>query len=287
MTDQGISVVIPTYEALDITEKTLLAVAADLAALPVPSELVVVDNESCPLTATRLKALCLSASGTFLRRAGLAGRHFQPGAARNVGIDLAKHDCIVLLDADCIPGSRLIAAYWQAMQTSSMAVYLGRREFIDSTGVSAQRVSVERSALDALPRVPSASNYFLPEDRRLAELRHISGHPRPYDLMHTCNMAVRRSHLRGERFNPVFDGHWGYEDIELGHRLFQAGLQFCYIPAAVAYHQEGEALDSRPRAGGRLRNFALAEGLIPGFSEYRIQSARAGAHPDKANFGES
>jgi hypothetical protein len=127
--------------------------------------------------------------------------------------------------------------------------------------------------------VASASNYGERVDRRMPELVTLAAHPHPYDLMYACNFALHRTCLGDLRFDATFDGYWGYEDIELGYRLARAGRRFRYAPEAYVFHQEHVG-DTTARAAGRLRNFALADRLIPGFAEYRRCSARAGAFPD-------
>jgi GT2 family glycosyltransferase len=111
-------------------------------------------------------------------------------------------------------------------------------------------------------------------------LRTLASHPRPYDCLFGCNFAMHRACLGELRFDAAYDGHWGYEDIDLGHRLHGAGRRFHYVPEAFVYHQEGESLDEGERFAGRHRNLALLERRAPGFLAYRARSARAGALPD-------
>lgn len=160
-------------------------------------------------------------------------------------------------------------------------VFLGHRVFIDACGLLPAGLAADRGLLDLLPAVASTSNYGHSTDRRLPELCALSEHPRPYDCLFACNFALHRNCLGDHRFNPVFDGHWGYEDIELGHRLFRAGRRFRYVPEAFVYHQEGGTLSAREQATGRQRNFLIAARLIPGFLAYRTASQRLGAVPGR------
>jgi hypothetical protein len=100
--------------------------------------------------------------------------------------------------------------------------------------------------------VASVSNYGLAVDRRMEELLSLDSHPLPWDCMYVCNMAVHRDCLGDHRFNRVFDGYWGYEDIELGYRLHRAGLSFSYVPEAFAYHQENFSLSPKDRLEGQI-----------------------------------
>lgn len=70
-------------------------------------------------------------------------------------------------------------------------------------------------------------------------------------------------------FDIEFDGCWGYEDIELGYRLFLSGVEFVYLEGAFVYHQEGDGLNLEERLMGRKRNFRLACNKISNFACFR------------------
>ena len=151
---------------------------------------------------------------------------------------------------------------------------LGHREFVDASPFGAEELAGDRRALEGADRVPSESNYGLVEDRRLPELRDLASHPRPYDCLFGCNFAIRRETLGELRFRDAYDGHWGYEDIDLGYRLHRRGAPFRYVPEAFVYHQEGGELTENDRQAGRSRNFPILAATVPGFADYRAQASR-------------
>ena len=123
--------------------------------------------------------------------------------------------------------------------------------------------------------VKSESNYLKKEDRRLPELLELEYHPAPYNCFHGCNIALKRQHfLEVGMFDPIFDGFWGYEDIDLGHRLFKHGIKIVYLPDAFVYHQEGEGLNLNDRLIGRNRNFVIACNRIANFGCFRKELGR-------------
>jgi glycosyltransferase involved in cell wall biosynthesis len=270
----GVSIIIPAYEAWPLLRRTLSSVIHDVRTLGVPCEVVVVDNESDPSLVLRIRRLFGPHEVRIHRRTGLDGSHFRPGSARNIGIDMARYDCLVFLDSDCVPSRDLFAHYWTRLQTEPDCVLLGHRVFIDATRLHSLGVALDRQLLDTAPHVPSASNYGLTQDRRMPDLLRLEAHPRPYDCLFACNFAVHRRSLGELRFDPVYDGHWGYEDIHLGFRLHQAGRRFRYLGDAFVYHQEGGPLSVLQRAHGRERNFPIAAAGIPGFASYRASSSR-------------
>lgn len=278
----GTSVVIPSYKMWPLLKLTLLAVLHDCAALGEAWEVLVIDNDSGQDTTARLLALARSDKNLrVILRKGLRGRNFQPGAARNLGIEAARYDTLVFLDADCVPAAGTLRAYREAARHDLRTVFLGHRVFIEASGVDAALVARCRDVLERAPRVPSASNYGTVVDRRMPELLALSSADMPFDCLFGCNFALHRRCLADERFAKSFDGHWGYEDIELGHRLHLAGRRFRYLPDAYVYHQE-HAFDEFARAAGRRRNFAIAAALIPGFEDHRKGKPRVCGLPISA-----
>lgn len=280
MTGIGLSVIVPTHESWPMTHRTLAAITHDARANLPRWELLVVDNGSGPDFRAALAEFAGAAPEVRVaHRDGLAGRPFQPGAARNLGIELARHEGLVFLDADCVPSPGLLPAYQRALAAEPGTVFVGHRVFVAADELAPEAVAADRALLDRLPPARSAANYGEPLDRRLPELRALATHPAPFDCMYSCDMAMHRDCLAGHRFDPVFDGYWGYEDIELGYRLHRAGRAFRYLPEAFVYHQEGTTLSTVDKEAGRWRNFEIAARLIPGFAEHRRASRRAGALP--------
>ena len=287
----GLSIVIPFHQAYSLLERTLLAVIHDCRRqLDMPWEVILVGNESPPSVVAKLWALCAALRAheavRIVNRRGLLAGPFQPGAARNAGIAQAGFTRLVFLDSDCIPSSSLVHSFAENAGRDPGAVLLGHRVFVDASRLRAACVARDRSLLDTLPVVPSTSNYGQVADRRLPELRSIETHPCPYNCLFGSNFGVHVDCLGDERFDPAFDGHWGYEDIELGFRLYRAGGRFRYLPDAFVYHQEGPQIDQLAREQGRRRNFRLAAQRIPGFLAMRMRSTRAGAVPDDVRANE-
>lgn len=201
---------------------------------------------------------------------------FQPGAGRNLGLTHASGTSVLFLDGDCIPGSLCLESHLQFLNSADQPVItLGHRIFVDGFSITPETLYAGSDPA-VIPMVESASNYSLSFDRRLPELKSLETHSMPCNTCHGCNMGVTPlSLVRALGFAPAFDGYWGYEDVELGYRLVQAGARIHYLPDAFVYHLEGGGLPETKRREDRKRNFRLACELIPGFAEFR---ARCGAN---------
>ncbi len=75
-----------------------------------------------------------------------------------------------------------------------------------------------------------------------------------YNFFYTSNISLKRSLLDKYPFDPSFSGY-GWEDIELGYRLYlREGLKLYYNPDAVGYHDHvmtEASLEDRMRNIGR------------------------------------
>ena len=62
------------------------------------------------------------------------------------------------------------------------------------------------------------------------------GKAEPYKFFYTSNISLKRSFFKKERFNENFNCY-GWEDIELGYRLWKKyDMRIYYEPTAIAYH---------------------------------------------------
>jgi hypothetical protein len=62
------------------------------------------------------------------------------------------------------------------------------------------------------------------------------GKAEPFKFFYTSNISLKKSFFEKERFNEDFK-HYGWEDIELGYRLWKNhDMQIYYEPNAIAYH---------------------------------------------------
>lgn len=65
--------------------------------------------------------------------------------------------------------------------------------------------------------------------------RKIRLHGAKWNHFYTSNVSLKREFLADERFFVGFTG-WGFEDSELGYRLYKKGMNLVYNPKVVVYH---------------------------------------------------
>jgi len=133
---------------------------------------------------------------------------------RNGGAALATTDYLIFLDDDVMPHPLLFQAHWLALNLYDVSLGL---------------LTVENMQPYTDPR----SKFYVDMERR------------PWRLCLTGNLGITRLAFETVGgFDPQYDGGHGWEDLDLGMRLFRAKMRFVLNPLAIAWHP-GEHLAAR------------------------------------------
>ena len=139
-----------------------------------------------------------------------------PAAARNRGVQEARHELIVFLDDDVVPDDDLLAAHREAHAADQEIVTIGPL---------------------LPPQDAPLAVWAAWEERTLCRQYAAMGEGRwepSYRQFYTGNAAVRRRHiLAAGGFNARFRRA---EDVELALRLHEGGRTFRFLPQARAHH---------------------------------------------------
>ena len=217
------SVIVPTRNRPELVVDTVRSILAGNA---VPAELVVVDQSS------EANPALVELSGE--RWPGLRYIHSRTvgvSAARNVGVESARHDILVLTDDDV-----LVAPGWLERLVSAL--------------VAAPPRSVVTGKI--LAGQSEAGGSVVPTERLTETAWVLQGRPGRDGLL-VISAALYRSAFKdvgmfderigaGTRFG-------GGEDSDLGFRLLEAGYRIVYVPEAELVHRAWRS----PGSSRRLR----------------------------------
>ncbi|NJO40567.1 MAG: glycosyltransferase [Cyanobacteria bacterium RU_5_0] len=203
------SVVIPTYNRRPILEKCLRAL--ELQQLAEKSqiqgyEVVVVDDGSTDDTVDWIKMYNAELSHVQL----FQQEHQGAAAARNLGVEQAKGDTIVFIDSDLVVTDVFL-------QSHADALTQGQQQF-------------GSDRLFTYGRVINTCNF----DNPTSEPFKVTDFSAAYFA--TGNVAIARHWLQQAGLFDTQFQLYGWEDLELGVRLRQLGLQLIKCPEAVGYH---------------------------------------------------
>jgi succinoglycan biosynthesis protein ExoA len=215
-----VSVVVPIRNEARFIEHTLdQLVTQDYA--PDRFEILVIDGESTdgtqPLVARYVQTHC------NVRL--LANPRRWSSAARNIGVQNARGDVIVIVDGHCeLEDNRYLSKLVDAFERSD-ADCLGRPQPLDVTGASTLQQAIAAARSSRLGHHPDSYVYSSSEGFVPAK---------------SVAVAYRRSVFDAVGlFDETFDA---CEDVEFNHRIDQAGLRCFFTPQATVRYTPRNSL---------------------------------------------
>lgn len=193
------SVVTPTYNRRDILARCLRSLL-DQTAEPSSYEVVVVDDGSTDDTPDLVAQLAATTpvAVVYVRQAN-SGR----ARARNAGVRAAHGELIIFLDSDMVVTREFVAAHIKAHDRPNLVV--------------------NGPVINTANHADPTSEPFKITDMSRA-------------FFATGNVSIERAKLlQAGLFDEDFV-EYGWEDLELGHRLRDLGLTAVRVPDARSYH---------------------------------------------------
>jgi len=188
-------------------------------------QIVVVDDGSPPESATAIRSI-IDASTLPIELVTRARDTYCPAAARNEAVRHAQHDYLLFYDCDILAFPDAIEKHLAAAAVGTFMIgncgYLPAepsQRFFDSTAWDASTLIHAWSQADLRLLHRAARSY-----RRNALLRRIGCARRHKPRLKGCQFSLyREDFLRVNGFDEAFT-EWGYEDDDLGMRLYMSGL---------------------------------------------------------------
>jgi glycosyltransferase involved in cell wall biosynthesis len=237
-----LSIVIPCFLENEKLANTLASIEVALRQVPtnLKVEVILIDNNSpiSELLVQLVQSYQDRLDIVFVMQPKLQ-HSFSLASARNRGVLGARGKWILFTDADCMIDGNFFAVLTPALQGAETKIYTGERVFVQIPETITAN-DLYGDFFDRLDRVPSASNYGLIKDRRFPWLEQLPNQEHPWNFVHGCFfLCSARSYLKVGGSDTAYDGHWGYEDIDLAYRLCRdLEAEIHYLKDAKVYHQE-------------------------------------------------
>jgi glycosyltransferase involved in cell wall biosynthesis len=208
-----VSVVIPTFERMDVLPEVLAALEVQRGAPEF--EVVVVDDGSSGATGDFLRGYPGSLALTVLSQ-GNRG----PASARNHGVRAAQGELVAFLGDDTVPEPDWLRHHVAAHETRR------EREPLAVIGYTGWHPRMRMTSfLRYINEHGLQFGYALIDDPE-----HV-----PFNFFYTSNVSLPRELLVAEPFDLRFP-HAAWEDVELCYRLERRGLTLAYEPSARVAH---------------------------------------------------
>jgi len=208
-----ISVVIPTFNRIDVLPEVLQALARQEGAPHF--EVVVVDDGSSDGTWEFLR----NHESPFELKT-LRQENAGPALARNRGIAMASGHRVAFLGDDTVPSKGWLREHHLAAERRPAEKLLGVLGYTDWH----PRMKVN-PFLRYINEYGLQFGYALIEDRESL----------PFNFLYTSNLSLPREALLEDGFDLRFP-YAAWEDTELAYRLKKKGLRLVYEPTATVFH---------------------------------------------------
>lgn len=242
----GISVIVPACDRVEVLAEVVRRLAGQ--SYPVYEVIVVDDGSEADLgTALRPEALLAAVardprgwSGpTDLRIVRLPGSdgRFRAGQARQFGAEQARFEVLAFLDADIAVDQDYLWHLAWVHARDRRTVLLGCLSGYNLQDLGwrhevADIAAADRLTGDVVPVIPDRSR----EPTLAACLDNVALLDDPWALAYTGNLSLRKDLLdEVGGFATEFSG-WGFEDVDLGVRLHEAGASYVFSRFALGYH---------------------------------------------------
>lgn len=238
-----ISVVIPTYNRIEILKRTLSALDGQTLKAD-KFEAIIIDDGSTDDTVSLIKKE--KALHNF-RISLLKQNHQGPAAARNKGIKVAQGEIVLIINDDTVPDSRLLEHHltFHSKHTKGTDALLGKVTWHPAIKITPFMKWLE-----------NGGPYF--------SFNKIKGNLAGWQRLWTCNISFKKAFLLSYGlFDESFpDAAW--EDVELGYRLSQSGLKLYYERKALGYHYHPTTIVSiRNKMMSNGRNLSIYCRKVP------------------------
>lgn len=210
-----LTIIIPTRNRAQLAARAVRAHLSQLWDGP-PFEIIVVDDGSTDNTRHLLGQLASENPG---RLRTLAQPNRGAAAARNAGLRAARGRIVLYTDDDIVPAPNFATEHYRAHATN---------------GATSLAV-IGRTVWPPEPK-PRPFKRWYGEAGPLLDLRALETGATTWRHFYSGNLSLNREfQLRNGLYDERFRGY-GWEDMELGYRLWSHGLRITYNPRAVGHH---------------------------------------------------
>ena len=214
-----LSVIIPTHNRADILKICLEKLAMQQG---VDFEVIVVDDGSTDHTESQVSSLKSHVS-TWSDIRYIKQKASHQGTARNRGVEVASGEIIVFIGDDIFVEPEFLMKHHDrhVEHSDENVVVLGFTTWDPNIKINGYMRFLESSGWQF------GYKFLHPG---------MIGKAEPFKFFYTSNISIKKSFFEKERFNEDFV-FYGWEDIELGYRLWKKhDMQVYYEPQAIAYH---------------------------------------------------
>lgn len=232
------TIVIPTYnncELLNYTLKSIGQQSLDIDTI----EVIVIDDGSSDQTIDVIKYYNSLLNLKYFYQDDKGNR---VSLARNIGIENATSDIIILIDSGILVDNDFVAEHVkQHTLNGPDSAVIGYVCGFDQYGDDLEKIAFLTNKDKPAESIKKFRKNNMFKDMRDPYYRKynfdINNLPAPWAFFLTCNVSISKSYLnRVGLFDEIFDQRWGVEDLDMGYRLYKNNIKFIVAQNATALH---------------------------------------------------
>lgn len=231
------SVIIPTYNRVDMLRDTLESLARQ--SLPTSDfEVLVVDDGSSDETGTMVREFD---GRLHLKYFFQEDEGWRTAAARNIGLRHAQGEVSVFVDSGILAHTGCLAAHVDSHRRAEGPVAVVG--YVYCLNLDNEDASLIDEAIDVTD--PDGTIRRFEETKRWLDIREwfydrftddFGDLPAPWTVYWTCNVSANTAQVREVGLFDENLRRWGGEDLDLAYRLHRAGARFVLNRQANAVH---------------------------------------------------
>jgi len=274
--NKSVSIVLPVYNRKIILEKTLAALTHQTYPKKLIEVIVADDGSDDNVEQDIIQKYKHLLQLCYVRQ---EHKGYRPGAARNLGIKIAKNDYIILLDCDMLPVPNLVEEHMKYFHVTDNIVTIGHRRFVNSDELTADMIRENINLAISLPDIVTANEIVRYGQKKTPtvdwrmkiynETDMLKKDQLPFRVFCSGNVAFKKEYgIKAGLFDESFT-KWGNEDGEFGFRLYKLGLYFLPVLTAVGLHQEHPIDKNRKsRTEDNIETIKLRDEKVPLVRKY-------------------
>lgn len=268
--EQGLSVIVPTFNRSHILEITLSCLINQTDKYPF--EVIIADDGSQEDICAIVRKYEQDLDIKYVRQKDYG---YQLCAVRNLGLRAAKYPFVSILDCDMAPNPLWVESYMDLLLQNDDVALIGPRKYVDTHEITPAQIRANTSLIEQLPEVRTNNSVAGKDDGEISvdwRLEHFKKTENlrlcdtPFRFFSGGNVAFAKKWLEiAGWFDEEFT-HWGGEDNEYGYRLFKHGCFFRAVDGGMAYHQEPPGKENETdRAEGKKITLQIVREKVPYF----------------------
>lgn len=256
-----VSVIMPVYNRSKLLANALAGLCNQTYP-PSLIEVIVVDDGSSDDV---LKVIRKYESKLNLYYVRQKDNGYRLAAARNLGINLARHEFLLFMDADILPETTDIENYMGVAGVTDNAVLIGHRRYVDVSKINDDQILSDPTLLSILPSInPNNDVADARNDdgesidwrfKEYAKSSFLINDLWPFSKAAGGNVLVSKRLAQkvggvDEEFNA-----WGCEDGEFFYRIYNEGAYFVPMMNIISLHQEPIGAPAEKQSDDQAESF--------------------------------